>query len=93
MLAGLVAGGIGQALFSLLARAEVLPQLGFLMGWGLLGGLLGRGIGFVIPNLHGAKAALAGAVGGLVGAVAFIGVSAVGDFAGRRVGWWVGGER
>jgi hypothetical protein len=86
MLAGLVAGGIGQALFSLLAGAQVLPQLGFLMGWGLLGGLLGRGIGFFIPNLHGGKAALAGAVGGLVGAGVFISVSAVGDIAGRCVG-------
>lgn len=86
MLAGVVAGGIGQGLFSLLARAEVLPQVGFLVGWVLLGSLLGRGIGFFIPNLHGGKAALAGAVGGLLGAAAFIGISAIGDFAGRCVG-------
>lgn len=86
MLAGVVAGGIGQALFSLLAQADVTPQLGFLIGWILLGGLVGRGIGFFIPNLHGGKAAMAGAAGGLLGAAAFLGVSTLGDFAGRCVG-------
>jgi hypothetical protein len=86
MLAGVVAGGIGQFLFSVLSRAEVMPQLGFLIGWGLLGALMGRGIGFFVPNLHGGKAALAGTVGGVLGATAFLGVSAIGDFAGRFVG-------
>jgi len=86
LLAGLVAGGIGQGLFSIFERAGIFPLLGFLLGWCLLGLLLGRGIGLFIPNLHGGKAALAGAIGGLLGAAAFVGVSAVGDTAGRFVG-------
>lgn len=86
LLAGVVAGGIGQGPFSVFERADILPLLGFLLGWCLLGLLLGRGIGYFIPNLHGVKAALAGAIGGLLGAAAFVGVSAVGDTAGRFVG-------
>ncbi|MFO0871929.1 MAG: prenyltransferase/squalene oxidase repeat-containing protein [Pirellulales bacterium] len=86
LLAGAVAGGLGQVLFSVLASTSVLPQIGFLVGWVLLGGLLGRGVGFFIPNLHGGKSAVAGAAGGLVGAAVFLGVSVVGDFAGRALG-------
>jgi hypothetical protein len=85
-LAGLVAGGIGQALYGLLASAEVLPQVGFIVGWLLLGGLLGRGIGLFIPNLNGGRAALAGITGGLIGALAFIVISRLGDVPGRLVG-------
>ena len=85
-LAGLVAGGIGQALFALLSGSSILPQIGFLAGWLLLGGLLGRGVGFFIPNLHAWRAALAGMIGGLFGALAFILVSKMGNVPGRFVG-------
>jgi hypothetical protein len=84
--AGLVAGAIGQALYGLLARAELVPQVGFLAGWLLLGGLLGRGVGFFIPNLNAVRATLAGAGGGLLGALVFLGVSALGDVASRLMG-------
>jgi hypothetical protein len=84
--AGLVAGGIGQTLFGLLARGGVLPEIGFIAGWLLLGGLLGRGLAFFIPNLHPVRAALAGVAGGLFGAVAFILMSKLGDTYGRFVG-------
>ncbi|MBN9121660.1 MAG: hypothetical protein J0I06_21370, partial [Planctomycetes bacterium] len=77
--AGLVAGAIGQTLFGLLARGGVLPEIGFLAGWLLLGGLLGRGIGFFIPNLHPLRSTLAGVAGGLFGAAAFILISKLGD--------------
>jgi hypothetical protein len=85
--AGLVAGGLGQALFALLAGAGIVPQVGFAVGWLLLGGLLGRGVGSFIPNLDGRRAALAGAAGGLLGAGTFILVTGVGgDTAGRFCG-------
>lgn len=84
-LAGLVAGGIGQSLFALLVRSGV-PQVGFLAGWLLLGGLVGRGIGFFIPNLHAWRSCIAGIVGGLLGAIAFILVSKLGDISGRLTG-------
>ena len=85
-LAGLVAGGIGQSLFAVLTGSSSTPQIGFLVGWLLLGGLLGRGIGFFIPNLRAGRAALAGGIGGLMGGLAFILVSKIGDVPGRLVG-------
>jgi hypothetical protein len=85
-LAGFVAGGIGQTLLTMLARADVLPQIGFLFGWLLLGGLLGRGVGFFIPNLQVWRACAAGVIGGLLGALGFILISRLGDIAGRLVG-------
>ena len=85
-LAGVVAGGIGQTLFALMAGANVMPEIGFLAGWLLLGGLLGRGVGFFIPNLHPWRSALAGVAGGFLGAAAFILISRLGDVPGRFVG-------
>jgi hypothetical protein len=80
--AGLVSGGVGQALFFALLSAGA-AKLGFLIGWVLLGGLLGRGVSFFIPNLHGRRAALAGLGGGLLGAGAFLILSEVTDRVGR----------
>ncbi|MCI0702620.1 MAG: hypothetical protein L0241_16170, partial [Planctomycetia bacterium] len=85
-LAGVIAGAIGQTLFGLMARSGVMPEVGFLAGWLLLGGLLGRGVGFFIPNLHPWRSALAGVIGGLLGAVAFILISKLGNMPGRLVG-------
>ncbi|HEY1188559.1 MAG TPA: hypothetical protein VGE74_12980, partial [Gemmata sp.] len=76
--AGFVSGSVGQALYVLLLGAGV-ANLGFLVGWVLLGGLLGRGVSFFIPNLDGTKAALAGVTGGLLGAVAVVAASQVQD--------------
>jgi hypothetical protein len=85
--AGLIAGGLGQALFAMLSRTPAPPELGFLAGWVLLGGLLGRGVGSFMPNLDGMKATLAGIFGGLLGAAAFIGTTQVaGDMLGRLAG-------
>jgi hypothetical protein len=85
-LAGLVAGGIGQTLLGLLSRASLPQQIGFVAGWVLLGLLLGRGVGFFVPNLNALRASLAGGAGGLVGALAFLIVSLVGNLPGRFVG-------
>ncbi|MCE9565108.1 MAG: hypothetical protein K8U57_24010 [Planctomycetes bacterium] len=85
-LAGLVAGAIGQTLFSLVARSGIPPEFGFLAGWSLLGGLLGRGVCCFIPNLHASRSTLAGVVGGLLGALAFTVISKLSDVSGRFVG-------
>lgn len=80
--AGFVSGGIGQALFfALLALGAA--KVGFVVGWVLLGALLGGGLSFLIPNLDGKKAALAGVGGGLLGAAAFLILSNVTDWVGR----------
>jgi hypothetical protein len=86
LLAGVIAGGLGQTLYGLLNQARLVPQIGFLAGWLLLGSLLGRGVVFFIPNLSPWRATAAGSVGGLFGALAFIAVSFIGDIAGRFMG-------
>lgn len=86
LVAGVIAGGVGQALYGLLTQAHLVPEIGFLAGWLLLGSLLGRGVVFFIPNLSSWRATAAGSCGGLLGAGAFIAVSFVGDVAGRLLG-------
>ena len=82
VVAGFASGSIGQALFFVFLFVGV-GKLGFLIGWVLLGGLLGWGVSFFIPNLDGKKAALAGLGGGFLGAVAFWVMSLAGDWIGR----------
>ena len=69
--AGFVSGTIGQALFFAFLSLGV-AKLGHLLGWMLLGALLGAGVSFFVPNLDAKKAALAGLAGGLLGALAFL---------------------
>ena len=84
---GLLAGGLAQTLLMLLTAADFFPRLGFAIGWLLLGGLLGYGLAYFIPNLHGWKASAAGSIGGLAGALVFIGVTiSGGDVVGRLFG-------
>lgn len=91
--AGLVAGGAGQGMQRVLervagalssgARGEIAQGL----GWMLLGGLLAACIAAFVPNLPKARAASAGAIGGLLGAWVFFDLAAwVGDTAGRLAG-------
>jgi hypothetical protein len=84
-LAGVVAGGVGQALFAGLAVVRLEPTAGFVAGWLLLGALLGWGVGYVIPNLDGRKAAAAGAVGGAAAAVVFLLAARLGGAAAGRL--------
>lgn len=79
---GVVAGGLGQVLgflpqFVPLGQiplvggllAGLLMLVGMLIGWALLGGLLGRGLAFFVPNLLGMRAFLGGSVGGAAAAL------------------------
>jgi hypothetical protein len=83
--AGLVSGSVGQSLHSLLHIVNF-GSFGLVVGWVLLGALLGFGVSFFVPNLDQNKAALAGLIGGLIGAAAFLGGSSAGDWLGRLAG-------
>jgi hypothetical protein len=85
--AGVIAGVLGQALFSVVSQFESVGQAGRVIGWIILGGILGWGMAYVISNLSALRAALAGAAGGLVGALAFAWIAQdVGDLPGRVAG-------
>lgn len=80
--AGFVSGTIGQALFFVFFSVGV-AKLGTLLGWMLLGALVGAGVSFFVPNLDAKKAALAGLAGGFLGALAFLIFSYAADLLGR----------
>lgn len=96
MLAGIVAGGIAQSLYSLVGIvsqttvkgpvAMMIAAATRLAGWTILGGLLGRGLAFFVPNLRPDRAWLGGAAGGSTAALAFLAISLLGDTLGRLVG-------
>lgn len=86
-LAGLVGGAAGQLLFQSTAGGTAWDVVSRLLGWGLLGGLIGSGMSFFVPNLKWWRGLLGGVVGGLLGAAAFVVISlAVGAFLGRWIG-------
>lgn len=85
--AGLAAGAIGQLLFLPVAGIPLLTLGGRIIGWAILGTLLGGGMSFFVPNLQKNRALQAGAIGGTATAIGFLLVSAVsGDLVGRLVG-------
>jgi hypothetical protein len=83
--AGLVSGSVGQSLYSVLLSIGA-GGFGLVVGWVLLGGLLGWGVSFFVPNLDRKKAALAGLVGGLLGAVGYLVWSEAANWLGRLAG-------
>lgn len=83
--AGLVSGSLGQALFSVFLAIGV-GSLGLVFGWVLLGGLLGFGISYTVPNLDRKKAAVAGLAGGLLGVIVYLLWSLVAEWLGRFAG-------
>ena len=86
-LAGAVAGLIGQAIFSGVSDGNFVVTLGRLVAWAAGGALLGAGLAPFVPNLQMWRAALGGAGGGWIGAMAFIlAARAAGDSAGRVLG-------
>jgi hypothetical protein len=85
VLAGFVSGLVGQTLYSVLVSIGA-GGLGFLVGWALLGGLLGLGVSYFVPNLDQRKAALAGLAGGLLGGIGYLIWSNASDWLGRFAG-------
>ncbi len=101
VLAGLISGAVSQHLFALGANSvaaqlteteaeRVLPLIikaGQVVGWSLLGALLGFGLAFFIPNLPKFRAGFAGLLGGGMGAAAFLfALAKSGEVSGRLVG-------
>ena len=86
--AGFIAGGLGQFIYTMPALGQLGGgELGRIVGWTMLGGLLGFGTSFFIPNLKPVYASLGGSIGGVVGALGFILMAqAFGDVAGRIFG-------
>jgi Ca-activated chloride channel homolog len=83
--AGMIAGSVGQLLYIVLARIHI-PAIGQIIGWSILGALIGRGLALFVPNLEPKKSATAGAVGGAIGAVVFLILSHLAPIAGRFLG-------
>ena len=72
-LAGLVAGAVAQAAFSLTARPTVIHELVVRpLCWAVMGGLLGLLLARTVPNLGAGRGLVAGVVGGGVGGVGFL---------------------
>lgn len=84
-IAGFLSGSVGQSLFAFLLSSGV-GSLGFLVGWVLLGGLLGVGVSYFVPNLDRKKAMIAGLVGGLLGAAGYLIGSHAAEWLGRFAG-------
>ncbi len=85
--AGLIAGGIGQLLFTPIAILPYTGEIGRILGWTILGALVGSGTSFFVPNLKLNRALAGGSLGGSLGAIAFlIAASRLGDLPGRLIG-------
>jgi len=82
--AGFLAGGAGQVLYSavsFLPSADVLVRV---LAWVLLGAVLGRGMAYIVPNLEPMKGTVGGALGAFVGVLAFLFMSqTIADSLGR----------
>ena len=86
ILAGVAAGFVAQTATTALS-AIYLGELGRILAWSVLGGLLAVGMTLVIPNLDKTKALAFGALGGFLGSLGFLMMTAViGNTGGRLIG-------
>ena len=89
VLAGTIAGFISQFSYTIL-RAIYLGEVGRMIAWAVLGGILASGMVFFIPNLNRNIAFKGGALGGFLGALGFLILSSVfGDMGGRLLGAFI----
>jgi len=73
LIAGIIAGAAGQLLFGLVAtNAWGWSAVSRTIAWTILGGFLGRGMAWFVPNLDKRRALLAGSGGGAIGALGFL---------------------
>jgi hypothetical protein len=85
--AGAVAGIVGQSLFEFTSVSPSIVVVSRILAWTLLGGLVGAGLSFAVPNLKWQRAYLGGCLGGFIGALAFAACSlVVGPMFGRFFG-------
>jgi Ca-activated chloride channel family protein len=105
LLAGMVGGGVGQLVFQTLTEGTlgssagagwvIILALSRIAGWGLLGGLIGLGMAFAVPNLKVLRGLAGGVVGGIFGALAFVVVTLIlgkllSGYIGDALGRWTG---
>jgi Ca-activated chloride channel family protein len=77
----------GQLLFLSISVLSILELMGRIIGWAILGILVGGGTRFFVPNLQLTKALFGGSVGGVIGAIGFLVTAGVfGDIPGRLSG-------
>ena len=87
VMAGILAGAVGQLIFAPVSAIPLLIISGRIIGWILLGGLLGGGVSFFVPNLKTIRGVQGGSVGGGVGAGGFLAMSGLmGEIGGRLLG-------
>lgn len=86
MLVGMTAGAVGQILYAIAAVIPGLALLARILAWAMLGGLLGGGTSFFIPNLRPMKALAGGGLGGVLGAIGFVAAAHLGDTPARLLG-------
>ena len=90
--AGLIGGLAGQLLFQSMGSDAHYDAAFRILGWSLLGSLVGIGMSFFVPNFRIDKGLLGGAAGGAAGAIGFLGAQSLlnglpgGDVLGRLVG-------
>jgi Ca-activated chloride channel family protein len=75
IVAGLIAGSIGQLVYSVSANIPFMAIISRLIGWGLVGTLVGGGMSLFVPNLKFNRGLLGGVIGGVLGAIAFLLIS------------------
>ena len=86
-IAGFLAGGVGQVLYSAVSFVPSADVVVRVLAWALLGAVLGRGMAYIVPNLEPKKGTVGGRLGACVGALAFLLVSqTIGDRLGRLAG-------
>ncbi|MGF1579369.1 MAG: hypothetical protein ACFCD0_08410 [Gemmataceae bacterium] len=71
-LAGFIGGALGQLLFTLGGATAVWDVFGRILGWTLLGALVGLGVTLFAPNLSKMRGLAGGALGGLSAALVFL---------------------
>jgi Mg-chelatase subunit ChlD len=87
ILAGVVGGVVGQLWFFATPGGAVWNAVTRVSSWALLGGLMGLGMSFVIPNLKWTRGLLGGVIGGICGALGFLLIDlALGELLGRWIG-------
>ncbi len=79
---------LGYRLFAPFTMAlPTMEILGRLLGWTLLGAVIGVGISFFIPNLRSGRALFGGSLGGSLGAIGFLAAALLlADQPGRLLG-------
>jgi Mg-chelatase subunit ChlD len=87
--AGAIGGALSQAVFSVSSLADGHEAIGRIVGWAVLGSLVGLGMTRYVPNVRWVNGLVGGAIGGGAGAVAFlllVSLAGAADQVGRLIG-------